>query len=98
MTTSTAQLDLFEENDEATLLRAEMEALKKQMEKMRSLILKRHNQLAKLCVQLEEENQLLKRRLDALERASRKGEGSSDSDLIERLFSEAYFFSYNLTI
>ncbi len=87
------QLDLFIEEDELSLLRKELKELSLQQERLKQTLLKRHQDLSRLCLQLKEENEQLKHRLDRLESALQQHTKSSNDDLLERLFKEAYFLS-----
>lgn len=90
---SKAQLQLFEENDATSLMQQELEAVRKHYEKHWKIILSRHNELAKLCIQLKEENEGIKQRLKALEKIGDGPQPSSNEDLIEILFKEVYLQS-----
>jgi len=87
------QLDLFIEENEVSLLRKELKALTQQHERLKRSMYARHNDLSRFYLKLEEENEELKRRLDALERSQRLPEDASNDDLLEKLFKEAYFAS-----
>ena len=88
--TSKAQLQLFEENDEASLIRQEVAAMRKHYEKNWKTLQTRHNELVKLFLQLKEENDSLKLRLQELEKNHKNTHQNHDEDLIERLFKEVY--------
>ncbi len=86
------QLDLFMEEDEISLLRKEMKDLLLQQEKLKRALYTRHNDLSRFCLQLKEENEQLKNRLDHLESHLQQSKSPND-DLLEKLFREAYLFS-----
>lgn len=87
------QLDLFTEEDTVSLLRKELKEVSLQQERFRRAIYKRHQELARLCLQLKEENEQLKSRLDRLESLMHQQSKSPNEDLLEKLFQEAYLFS-----
>jgi hypothetical protein len=87
------QLDLFVEENEISILRKEMRDLVVQQEKMKRNLHTRHQDLSRLCLQLKEENEQLKHRLDRLESLINKQTNTSNDDLLEKLFQEAYLFS-----
>lgn len=82
------QLELFADNDELTILRKELNELYRQQSKLEKALRSKHHLLAKLCLELKEENDVLRRRLDRLEKQSCPQ--TQDQDLLERLFKEAY--------
>lgn len=87
------QLDLFDEENECTLLRRELAALRQQCAKWQKNILSKHHQLAKLCLHVQEENCQLQRRLQALEKALQQSstpESQHEDDYMVRLFAAAY--------
>jgi hypothetical protein len=93
MNEDSSQLQLFEENDELTVLKREVLKLRRRCDQLRKGMASRYNQLAKLCVVLQEENSELKRRLDAFE----KGDAGmavpmciEEDDYLLKLFEEAY--------
>lgn len=88
--TTEAQLELFQENDEISLFRQEIEAMQKRYEKNGRTMLKRHNELAKLCLLLKEENDVLNQRLHELEKKQDIQKQPKNKDLIEKLFKEFY--------
>lgn len=88
-----SQLELFEENDQISLLKREVLKLRQRCELLRRGMSKKYNQLAKLCMILQEENSLLKRRLDAIEKTDSAADGLEDiegDDYLLKLFEEAY--------
>jgi hypothetical protein len=87
------QLDLFTEEDEISLLRKEIKELSLQQERLKRALYTRHNDLSRLCLQLKEENEQLKIRLDRMESALCQQTKSSNDDLLEKLFREAYLLS-----
>ncbi len=87
------QLDLFTEEDEMSLLRKELKELSLQQERLKRALYARHHDLSRLCLQLKEENEQLKSRLDRLESALQQQGHSSNDDLLEKLFKEAYLLS-----
>lgn len=87
------QLDLFKEEDEISLLRKELKELSLQQERLKRALYSRHNDLSRLCLQLKEENEQLKARLDCLESALHQQTKSPNDDLLEKLFREAYLLS-----
>lgn len=87
------QLDLFTEEDEISLLRKEIKELSLQQERLKRALYSRHNDLSRLCLELKEENEQLKRRLDRLESVLHQQSKSSNDDLLEKLFREAYLLS-----
>lgn len=87
------QLDLFTEEDELSLLRKELKALSLQQERLKRALSSRHQDLSRLCLQLKEENEQLKSRLDRLENDLNRQTKSSNDDLLEKLFKEAYLLS-----
>lgn len=87
------QLDLFIEEDEVSLLRKELKELSLQQERLKRTLYSRHQDLSRLCLQLKEENEQLKIRLDRLENALYQQGKSPNDDLLEKLFKEAYLFS-----
>ena len=87
------QLDLFTEEDEISLLRKEIKELSLQQERLKRALYTRHNDLSRLCLQLKEENEQLKIRLDRMESALYQQTKSSNDDLLEKLFREAYLLS-----
>lgn len=87
------QLDLFTEEDEISLLRKEIKELSLQQERLKRALYTRHNDLSRLCLQLKEENEQLKTRLDRMESALCQQTKSSNDDLLEKLFREAYLLS-----
>lgn len=54
------QCDLFEEFDEITLLRKEIEIIKKQTANVRRGLFARHNEIAKTVISLQDEIEKLK--------------------------------------
>lgn len=87
------QLDLFMEENEISLLRKELKELSLYQERFKRAIYARHNDLSRLCLQLKEENEQLKNRLDRLESALHQHAKSPNDDLLEKLFREAYLLS-----
>lgn len=87
------QLDLFIEEDEVSLLRKEFKDLSIQQERLKRTLHSRHRDLASLCLQLKEENDLLKSRLERLESVLNTQSHVSNDDLLEKLFKEAYLLS-----
>lgn len=87
------QLDLFVEENEVSLLRKEMKDLILQQEKMKRALYARHQDLSRLCLQLKEENEHLKLRLDQLESQAKKQSNTANDNLLEKLFQEAYLLS-----
>ena len=87
------QLDLFIEESEVSLLRKEMKDLLIQQEKMKRMLYARHQDLSRLCLQLKEENEQLKHRLERLESFMNKQTNTTNDDLLEKLFQEAYLLS-----
>lgn len=87
------QLDLFTEEDEISLLRKEMRELSLQQERLKKALYARHNDLSRLCLELKEENEQLKRRVERLENSLQQQSKSPNDDLLEKLFREAYFLS-----
>lgn len=85
------QLDLFIEEDEQSLLRKEMKELSLQQERLKRTIYSRHNALSRLCLELKEENDELKRRLAHLENVLNQENQRGNQDLLEKLFKESYF-------
>lgn len=59
------QLDLFQENDE--LLRYEIKQIEKTCENVRKGLFARHNELCKKYLELREENEILRIRLQKIE-------------------------------
>ncbi|WP_068470162.1 hypothetical protein [Candidatus Protochlamydia phocaeensis] len=90
---SKIQLDLFTEEDELSLMRKELKEVYLQFEKLKRALYVRHQDLSRLCLQLKEENEQLKYRLDKLESVIQKQSKSSNDDLLEKLFKEAYLLS-----
>ncbi len=91
---SKIQLDLFIEENEISLLRKELKELCLQQDKLKRALYARHQDLSRLCLQLKEENEQLKCRLNHLESILRKQTASStNDDLLEKLFREAYLLS-----
>lgn len=93
MSSSTTQLELFESNDEVTILSKELEAVKKQNEKLKKSLFSRHNDLAKLLFSLKEELDAVKARLNTVENHALRNGEQANSDLLETLFKEAYLGS-----
>jgi hypothetical protein len=88
------QLDLFIEEDEISLLRKEMKELSLQQERFKRALYARHNDLSRLCLELKEENDALKMRLNRVESTLQNQSASSaNDDLLEKLFKEAYSYS-----
>ncbi|CUI16255.1 hypothetical protein PNK_0628 [Candidatus Protochlamydia naegleriophila] len=88
------QLDLFTEESELSLLRKELQDVCLQLDKQKRSLNARHQQLSHLCLTLKEENDLLKSRIDKLERDLQKQAAQpSNDDLLEKLFKEAYLTS-----
>ena len=88
------QLDLFTEEDELSLLRKELKELSLQQGRLKRALDKRHQiSLSRLCLQLKEENEQLKGRLDRIESAMLQHSKSPNDDLLEKLFREAYLLS-----
>jgi hypothetical protein len=87
------QLDLFTEEDELSLLRKELKELSLQQGRLKRALDKRHQDLSRLCLQLKEENEQLKGRLDRIESAMLQHSKSPNDDLLEKLFREAYLLS-----
>lgn len=87
------QLDLFVEESEISLLRKEIKDLSVQQEKFKRLLYRRHQDLSRLCLHLKEENDQLKHRLDRLESTLNKQANTTNDDLLEKLFQEAYLYS-----
>lgn len=87
------QLDLFMEEDEISLLKKELRELSIQQERLKRTLYARHNDLSRLCLELKEENEQLKLRLDRLESNLRQQTKSPNDDLLEKLFREAYLLS-----
>lgn len=87
------QLDLFTQEDEMSLLRKELKELSLQQDRLKRALYVRHKDLSLLCLQLKEENEQLKNRLDRLESALQHQSHSSNDDLLEKLFKEAYLLS-----
>jgi len=87
------QLDLFIEENEISLLRKEIKDMLMQQEKMKRSMYSRHQDLSRLCLQLKEENEYLRHRLDRLESVQNKQNATSNEDLLEKLFQEAYLLS-----
>lgn len=85
------QLDLFIEEDEQSLLRKEMREISLQQERLKRTLYSRHNALSRLCLELKEENEELKRRLTHLETLLNQESKSCNQDLLEKLFKESYF-------
>lgn len=67
-----SQLELFDENAVMDVLQKELAALKKRCDVLRRGMSSRYNKLAKLCIFLQEENALLKTRLEKIERGERE--------------------------
>ncbi len=92
--TTKIQLDLFTEESELSLLRKELQDVCVQLDKQKRSLNSRHQQLSRLCLTLKEENDLLKSRIDKLERDLQKQVAQpSNDDLLEKLFKEAYLTS-----
>lgn len=87
------QLDLFIEENELSLLRKELKELSLEQERFKRALFKRHQDLSRLCLQLKEENDQLKNRLDRIENGVLQHPKSSNDDLLEKLFREAYLLS-----
>ena len=84
------QLDLFIEEDDVSLIRKELKEMFLQQEHIKKALYKRHQDLSRLCLQLKEENEQLKSRLDRLEAKLQQNQKSENDDLLEKLFKEAY--------
>jgi len=93
MSSSTTQLELFESNDELTILNKELEAVKKQNEKLKKTLFSKHNDLAKLCLSLKEELDEMKRRIVIVENDVHRNGKSENNDMLKTLFKEAYMGS-----
>jgi hypothetical protein len=87
------QLDLFTEEDEVSLLRKEIRELSLQQERFKKAPYARHNDLSRPCLELKEENEQLKRRVERLENSLQHQSKSPNDDLLEKLFREAYLLS-----
>lgn len=87
------QLDLFEDENEVSVIRKELKELSQQQDKWKQSLLKRYQDLSKFCLNLQQENEQLKNRLDYLENKLPKDTYSTNDDLLERLFKEAYTHS-----
>ena len=87
------QLDLFTEEDELSLLRKELKEVAIQQDRLKRALYTRHQELSCLYLQLKEENEQLKSRLDRLERTMKPQSSSTNDDLLEKLFKEAYLLS-----
>lgn len=87
------QLDLFIEENEISLLRKELKELSLQQERLKRALYSRHNDLACLYLQLKEENDQLKARLDKAESHLHQETKPPNDDLLEKLFQEAYHLS-----
>lgn len=84
------QLDLFEDENEVSVIRKELKELSQQQEKWKQSLLKRYQDLSKFCLKLQQENEQLKNRLGYLENQLPKDKDSANDDLLERLFKDAY--------
>lgn len=87
------QLEIFEEeNEKLSLLKKELAALHQRCEVLKRGMASKYNQLAKLCLLLQEENSQLKKRIDELEKASSAQKASTqlEDDYLRELFQEAY--------
>ncbi len=93
MSSSTIQLELFEENDELTILGKELDSLKKQNDKLKKSLFSKHNDLSKLCLMLKEELDDVKKRLVTVENKQVNNGQPVNSDMLETLFKEAYLGS-----
>lgn len=87
---TTTQLELFEPNDEMSILNKELNLIKKQNEKLKKALSLKHNDLANMCLMLKEELDEVKKRLGAVENQPQKNENSHSCDMLETLFQEAY--------
>lgn len=72
MTQDPSQLELFDENTILDMLHKELSGLKKRCDVLRRGMSSRYNKLAKLCIFLQEENALLKMRLEKVEKGKRE--------------------------
>jgi Tfp pilus assembly protein PilO len=90
MTSSTTQLELFESNDDIVILSKELEAVRRQNEKLKKNLFSKHNDLAKLCIALKEELDEMRRRINTLETSVLRNGNSENKDMLETLFQEAY--------
>lgn len=90
MSSTTTQLELFESNDELTILNKELQLVKKQNEKLRKTLSSKHNDLANLCLLLKEELEEVKKRMNLIENRAEIGNSNQNSDMLETLFKEAY--------
>ncbi len=93
MSSTTTQLELFESNDELTILSKELEAVKKQNEKLKKTLFSKHNDLGKLCLSLKEELEEIKKRVGLVENQVLRNGQTENSDMLETLFKEAYLGS-----
>jgi predicted nucleic acid-binding Zn-ribbon protein len=93
MSSCTTQLELFESNDEITILSKELEAVKKQNEKLKKNLFSKHNDLARLCIALKEELDEMRKRMNAVETKVLRNGKSENIDMLETLFQEAYLGS-----
>lgn len=85
------QLELFSANDELTLMRKELSEIYRQQKKIERELRSKHHMLWKICLELKEENEVLRRRIDELEKRSSPEKQEQDSNLLAKLFEEAYF-------
>lgn len=90
MSSTTTQLELFESNDELTILNKELQFVKKQNEKLKKTLTAKHNDLANLCLLLKEELDEMKKRLNVVENHALQNNKNQNCDMLETLFKEAY--------
>ena len=90
MSSTTTQLELFESNDELTILNKELQFVKKQNEKLKKTLNSKHNDLANLCLLLKEELDEVKKRLSTIENHALQNNKNQNCDMLETLFQEAY--------
>lgn len=86
------QLDLFEEENESTILKNEIQSLQKKMQKMNSNYKLQFQQVMKMCIQLKDDVDRMNIQLSTVRREmpSHKENPNPNSDLLEKLFAEAY--------
>jgi hypothetical protein len=83
------QLDLFKEENELSILRKQLQEVASLQDKLKKTLYARHQDLARLCLTLKEENDLLRSRLERIEKAISLPKETTSEDL-KALFQEAY--------
>lgn len=84
------QLDLFEEESESTILKKEIQSLQKKMHKMNSNYKLQFQQVMKMCIQLKDDVDRMNMQLSSFRREMPSHKENPNSDLLEKLFAEAY--------